>query len=188
MLNHRGRYADAGQTIVRRRVTCNAPGFDPEAKKHTTMTPTEIKEALYSHCQTYVEMRITIARQAMEGAQESANSESKSSAGDKYETGRAMAQLERDRHATLLADATKQQQELGQIDVQKTYQTVQPGSVVTTSQGNYFIAISAGKIRIEGMDYFAVSPASPIAVVLKNKIAGDVVAFNKLTYQLVAVY
>ncbi len=152
------------------------------------MTPAQLKEALYTHCQTYVDTRIATARQAMEAAQEAANSESKSSAGDKYETGRAMAQLERDRHATLLADAVKQQQELSQIDAQKTYVTAQPGSVVLTSQGNYFIAISAGKIRVDGVDYFAVSPASPIAVALKNKAAGQSVAFNKMTYLLTTVH
>ena len=152
------------------------------------MTPAEIKEILYQHCQTYVETRITNARQAMEAAQEAANSESKSSAGDKYETGRAMAQLERDRHAQLLADATRQQQELEQIDAQKPYSTVQPGSVVMTDRGNYFIGISAGKISVDAVDYFAVSPASPIAAMLKNKTTGDTVSFNKLMYQLTAVY
>lgn len=152
------------------------------------MIPTELKDALYRHCQTYVDTRITNARQAMEAAQEAANSESKSSAGDKYETGRAMAQGERDRHAQLLADAVKQQQELGQIDAQKTYPTVQPGSVVLTNRGNYFIGISAGKITLAGTDYFAVSPASPIATALKNKAAGDTVSFNKMTYELTAVF
>ncbi|MBC8155408.1 MAG: 3-oxoacyl-ACP synthase [Bacteroidetes bacterium] len=151
------------------------------------MTPTDIKNALYIHCQTYVEMRITNARQAMEAAQDSANSESKSSAGDKYETGRAMAQLERDRHATLLADAVKQQQELGQIDVHKAYHTIQPGSIVTTSQGNYFISISAGKIVVDNVTYFAVSPVSPIAIALKNKTTGDRVIFNKTTYHITEV-
>ncbi len=152
------------------------------------MTPAEIKESLYSHCQAYVETRITNARQAMEAAQEAANSESKSSAGDKYETGRAMAQLERDRHATLLADAMKQQQELGQIDAQKTYPTVQPGSLVTTSRGNYFISTSAGKITLDGTDYFAVSPASPIAAALKSKAVGETITFNKLSYQITTIY
>lgn len=54
----------------------------------------------------------------MEGAQEAANSESKSSAGDKYETGRAMAQLERDRHAQLLAEAQKVERELTQLNIE----------------------------------------------------------------------
>ncbi|MDB5240215.1 MAG: hypothetical protein JWP57_840, partial [Spirosoma sp.] len=48
-----------------------------------------LKQALHARCRHYVQQRIDTARQAMEAAQESANSESKSSAGDKYETGRA---------------------------------------------------------------------------------------------------
>jgi hypothetical protein len=39
----------------------------------------------------------------MESAQQSANSEEKSSAGDKYETSRAMGHLEKDMHARQLA-------------------------------------------------------------------------------------
>lgn len=152
------------------------------------MTPTEIKETLYAHCQTYIETRIANARQAMEAAQEAANSESKSSAGDKYETGRAMAQLERDRHATLLADAVKQQQELAHIDAQKSYPTVQPGSLVMTTQGSYFISTSAGKITLDGLSYFAVSPASPIAAALKNKGINEAITFNKMVFQIKAVY
>ncbi|QJW92228.1 3-oxoacyl-ACP synthase [Spirosoma taeanense] len=123
----------------------------------------------------------------MEAAQESANSESKSSAGDKYETGRAMAQLERDRHAQLLAEALKLEQELIRLNTEKTYATVQPGSLVITSRGRFFISISAGKLNIDGSDYFAVSPASPIGVALAGHKAGDTVQFNAMSYQLTEV-
>ena len=146
-----------------------------------------IKQELYARCLAYVQQRIDTARQAMESAQESANSESKSSAGDKYETGRAMAQLERDRHAQLLAQAQQMAQELARLHVDKRYDTVQPGSLVTTSRGQFFISISAGKLSISGVDYFAVSPASPIATVLTGHRAGDVVPFNNQTYQVLDV-
>ena len=63
--------------------------------------PTLNKKQLYDLCQAVVQQRIDTARHAMTAAQESANEEGKSSAGDKYETGRAMAQIERDRHAHL---------------------------------------------------------------------------------------
>lgn len=146
-----------------------------------------IKQALFAGCQQYVQQRIDTARQAMEAAQESANSESKSSAGDKYETGRAMAQLERDHHAQLLAQARKMEQELSRLNVVSLYDTVQPGSVVTTSHGSFFISISAGKVTIDGVEYVAVSPASPVAIALAGHKAGDVVVFNKLTYQVLSV-
>ncbi len=124
----------------------------------------------------------------MNAAQEAANSESKSSAGDKYETGRAMAQLERDRHAQLLAEALKVERDLKQIQPDKSYEAVQPGSVAVTNRGVFFISIGAGKLSLNGKDYFAVSPASPIGVALAGRKAGDSVAFNKLPYQILEVY
>lgn len=147
-----------------------------------------VKSDLYAHCQQYVRERIETARQAMQAAQESANSESKSSAGDKYETGRAMAQNERDRHAQLLAEATKLEQELARLNIEKEYATVQPGSLVSTNRGGFFISVSAGKLTLEGAHYFAVSPASPVATALAGRRAGDSVTFNKLTYQILSVH
>jgi len=146
-----------------------------------------MKQQLLLLCQKYVQQRIDTARQAMEAAQESANSEEKSSAGDKYETGRAMAQLERDRHAQLLAEARKLEGDLLRLNIDKTYETAQPGSLVTTSRGAFFISISAGKLTIDGVDYFAVSPVSPIAALLLGHRTDDTLTFNKLTYQILTI-
>src|ERR1700733_11093726 len=52
--------------------------------------------------------RITASREAIDQAQEAANSEEKSSAGDKYETGRAMGHLQKDMHARQLAESVKE--------------------------------------------------------------------------------
>ncbi|MVM31541.1 3-oxoacyl-ACP synthase [Spirosoma sp. HMF4905] len=124
----------------------------------------------------------------MEDAQEAANSESKSSAGDKYETGRAMAQLERDRNAQLLAEAQKLGQELARLNIEKKYDTAQSGSMVITNRGSFFISMSAGKLTVDGRDYFAISAASPIAGALAGRKAGDETTFNKITYQVLEVY
>jgi LPS O-antigen subunit length determinant protein (WzzB/FepE family) len=148
------------------------------------MTPAELKQALYDHCLAYVDQRIQTAQSAMEAAQQSANEESKSSAGDKYETGRAMAQIERDRHAQQLAEALKLKQELGAIDPSKTSASVGPGSLVITDRGTFFVAISLGKVLIEQTDYFVVSTASPIGAALRNRRAGEEVSFNRLVYRI----
>lgn len=146
-----------------------------------------IKPKLYARCLAYVQERILTATEAMQAAQESANSESKSSAGDKYETGRAMAQLERDRHAQLLADAKRMLADLEKINPGITTSVVVPGSLVRTSQGTFFLAISAGKLTLDGADYFAVSVASPIGALLLGKKVGDVVMFNKMGYEVVEI-
>lgn len=145
------------------------------------------KTKLLALCEAYVQKRVDTARQAMEAAQEAANSESKSSAGDKYETGRAMAQLERDRHAQLLAEALKLKRDLEQIKVDKFYETVQPGSVVTTDRETFFISIGAGKLTLDGIDYLAISIASPIGSALTGRKIGDAVTFNKMIYRVLSV-
>lgn len=151
------------------------------------VTPNQTKYDLLAQCQAFVQQRIDTARRAMEAAQESANQESKSSAGDKYETGRAMAQLERDRYAQQLDNALSIEQDLSRINVEKEYSTVQPGSLVTTNRGVFFISISAGKLMLDGSTYFVISPVSPIGVSLLGHHAGDAVEFNKLTYDILEV-
>ena len=146
-----------------------------------------IKPHLYARCLAYVQERILTATEAMQAAQESANSESKSSAGDKYETGRAMAQLERDRHAQLLADAKRMLADLEKINPGITTSVVVPGSLVRTSRGTFFLAISAGKLTLDGADYFAVSVASPIGALLLGKKVGEVVMFNKMGYEVLGI-
>ena len=146
-----------------------------------------IKPNLYARCLAYVQERILTATEAMQAAQESANSESKSSAGDKYEPGRAMAQLERDRHAQLLADAKRMLADLEKINPGITTSVVVPGSLVRTSRGTFFLAISAGKLTLDGANYFAVSVASPIGALLLGKRVGEVVMFNKMGYEVVGL-
>ena len=79
----------------------------------------------------------------------SANEETKSSAGDKYETTREMIQQEIEKHSSSLAEAVKQKQFLQQITTGKRYEKIQPGSLVITDKNNFYIAISAGALVFE---------------------------------------
>ncbi|AIZ64525.1 3-oxoacyl-ACP synthase [Hymenobacter sp. DG25B] len=143
-----------------------------------------LKTQLHAACQAYVQQRIEACQHAMQAAQESANSETKSSAGDKYETGRAMAQNERDRNAVQLQQAKQLQGELDRIQSEKPCDTVRPGALVHTSMGRFYISISAGKVSVEGLDYFAVSAAAPVAAALSGKRAGEQALFNGKPVQI----
>ena len=145
------------------------------------------KDLLYAACVEYLEKRIENARAAMEIAQQAANEEGKSSAGDKYETTRAMMQAERDRHAIQLAEALRLQQELAAIHPAYASDSVSSGSLVVTSQGNFYVSISAGRIVLDGTVYVAVSPVSPVGAALLRKKAGDVVEFNGKTLMIESV-
>ena len=146
---------------------------------------TLIKPALHALCQTFIEQRIAAARTAMQAAQESSSSETKSSAGDKYETGREMANAERDRNAAHMQQAQQLQAELARISPDSPCDTVRPGALVRTSMGQFYISISAGKL--EGIEVFAVSPAAPVAVALKGLRAGQEAVFNGKMLRVEAV-
>lgn len=143
-----------------------------------------VKIKLYELCVAFVEQRIASSQKAIEHAQLAANEETKSSAGDKYETGRAMMQLEIEKQSVQLAEAMKLKHVLSQINPEKTTETIQSGSLVSTDQGNFYISISAGKLDLEGMTYFAVSPVSPIGALLIGKKSGDAILLNGKTFTI----
>lgn len=137
-----------------------------------------IKDQLYKHCLDYVSTRISSAEDAIHSAQSSANEETKSSAGDKYETGRAMAQLEIEKNTVQLNESRKLLNALEQISVGSDSKKIQTGSLAVTNQGNYYLSISAGKFTINDVDYFAISPAAPIGKLLNGCVKGDRFEFN----------
>ena len=115
----------------------------------------------------------------MDNAQAAANAEEKSSAGDKYETARAMGQLEKDMHAGQLMANKQELAALLNIDSNKLYDSVSTGSVVVCDNLSFFIASGLGKISIEEKDIYFLSPAAPMAKLLLNKIVADLISFNK---------
>lgn len=138
----------------------------------------EIKLRLYKHCVDYVESHIEINSSAVADAQDAANEEDKNSAGDKYETSRAMKQRETETFGHRLKDALEQQKILQSIDITKEYSQVQPGALVATSVGTFFIAISADEIEIDGEEYCIISPESPIGLAMANSKVGSTFSFR----------
>jgi transcription elongation GreA/GreB family factor len=143
-----------------------------------------LKQQLYEQCKAYLANRIQNAEAIIADARESARNETKSSAGDKYETAREMMQQDINMNMARIAEAKAQQQVLDQIDPNKQSETVVPGSLVITSQGNYYIAISAGQLKVDGQTYMAVSIASPIGAAMKGLKADDSFSFNNRQYMI----
>src|SRR5437762_5227779 len=109
------------------------------------MDNSAIKKQLHERCAAIVQQRMADAKQAMDAAQESANQEEKSSAGDKYETGRAMAQIARDQAAQQLDEALKLKNALDQINPEVSSKRIMLGSLVITDKNRFYISISAGR-------------------------------------------
>lgn len=137
-----------------------------------------IKEALYNLCIEFIDNRLQTVNNSISDIQNSLESETKSSAGDKHETGRAMLQLEREKAGHQLAEIEKQKQILQNINTESKHQRVALGSVVFTTKAHYFLSISAGEITIDDYKIYAISVATPMAQLLLSKKVGDCVQFR----------
>jgi transcription elongation GreA/GreB family factor len=147
----------------------------------------ELKVLLYDLCQDYLARRILSAKQAIAAAQEAANNETKSSSGDKYETGRAMMQLEIEKDSAQLSEALKLKYALDQITLTTSAITVQAGSLVVTDSAAFFIAISVGKLIVNDNTYVAISPASPMGRKLMGLKVGDSLTVNNHSHLILEI-
>ena len=136
------------------------------------------KEHIYAACLSRVEQMIQTSNNSLQQAEESAQSETKSSAGDKFETGRAMMHAEIHKSKRHLAEAKLLLMDLKSIGFKKSYTSVEKGCYVMTNSGNYFIAVGLGRINVEEINCYAISPASPMAKVLIGKSVDQQINFN----------
>ncbi|MFD2822581.1 3-oxoacyl-ACP synthase [Lacinutrix iliipiscaria] len=138
-----------------------------------------IKKELYEKCCEFVEKKLNHIQKSILEIQECLTTETKSSAGDKHETGRAMLQLEREKVGQQLAEIQKLKETLSKIEVSKPQKAIALGSLVYTTKASYFIAISAGEFKIEDEIYYAISASTPIAQLLLGKTTKDNIVFQK---------
>jgi len=143
-----------------------------------------LKSKLYTHCMDFIQQRIITAETALKQAQEASNDDTKSSAGDKFETTREMMQQDIARNKGLLFDSKQNLQLLISLEHAPHSDVVRNGSLVLTSKGLFYITISAGQVRIDDQVVFAISAVSPIGHLLIGKKAGDSFSFNSNEYIL----
>ena len=137
-----------------------------------------IKAQLLERINQLLDKRMVAAEQSILAAIESRDSDTKSSAGDKYETGREMIQQELDKQEAQLAKNRALKNDLLQINRNKKYQQVEFGSLVICDSGKYFLSLAIGRIGLDGTDYFCLSMASPLGQALWGKQVGEMLVFN----------
>ena len=149
---------------------------------------TEYKIRLHKFCIEIINERIAATMQSIQNAQAAANSEEKSSAGDKYETSRAMSHLEKDMHSRQLVANQNELAKLLNIVSDKTHSHIASGSIITSGELVFFIAAGLGKISFEGKTVYILSPNAPVAISILNHIAGDKIIFNNKEIKIDSVY
>lgn len=144
-----------------------------------------IKEELYLLAGQLISERLNQNKLVIKELRESAGSETKSSAGDKHETGRAMVHLEQEKMAQQLANNQSIKNVLDQIDPKFSNSSITFGSLVITDKLRFFISTALGKIQLNGFDYHFVSKTSPLAIRFIGKKKGNTLKFNGREYIII---
>ena len=149
------------------------------------MQLSELKKATYENLLAIVEQKITTAEEEIESARTSIVEDTKSSAGDKYETGREMMQAELTRNNVNLSKALTLKRELTRLNLQTVQEQASQGSMVMTNNGIYFLSIGIGEVNVNDQKIYCISVISPIGELIKGKKNGDTVTFRgkKITIQ-----
>jgi len=147
-----------------------------------------LKTGLKKAGELLIAERIAMGKSAIANAQEAANSEGKSSAGDKYETGRAMGHLEKDMYARQLQENINELDKLQKVNTDIIYTTAQAGAFVKCQNHSFFIVAGLGKQLIDDQPIFFLSPNAPLAKLLLHKKKGDSFLFNKMDTLILEIY
>jgi len=132
--------------------------------------------------------RIAVAREAIDQAQQAANQEEKSSAGDKYETGRAMGHLQKEMHGRQLAEFIRELATLHAVNTDTLYSEGRAGAFLQGETLAFFIAAGLGRQMIDGQTILFISPRAPLAQNLLNKKRGGTFVFNGSPIRLIEVF
>lgn len=127
-----------------------------------------LKQKIVETIQSEVDEKIATDQEMIERCRESANNDTKSSAGDKYETNRAMMHIEQEKYTEQLEENLDLKRKLSQIDISLEIDTVKTGAIVETSLGYFFIAFSADDIEIDDVEYTPISLVSPLGTALSG--------------------
>ena len=127
------------------------------------------KSQIQANLRSILENTLEEARREYLLAKESRDSDTKSSAGDKFETGREMMQREMDKLSALVDNTLNSIAKLDRIADLPASTIISEGSLVETDHDTYYISIGYGKLEA----VYAISIESPLGIELKGKKVGD---------------
>ena len=142
-----------------------------------------LQQAMYQK----IDVQMQSLQAALKSIEESKQNETKSSAGDKYETGRAMMQMEQDKINAQFSQLMATKNHLQQISVNKESIQGEIGAIIGTEKENYYISVGLGKIELDGQMYYTISPEAPLSKLMINKSIGDNVTFGNRSFEIFTI-
>lgn len=144
------------------------------------------KEALIDTAISVLNEKLLNIQTELNGLDRSLKNETKSSAGDKFETSREMIQQEREKLYNLQLN-TKHMLDLLSSTMGKNPTVVESGALVETDKACLHISIPLGKISLGELTVFFISPSSPLAQAMLNKKVNDAVVFNGVEHKIISI-
>lgn len=135
------------------------------------------KLEIYNQIQNQVNERINRLQDIIKSTQDAANQDTRSSAGDKYETHREMMQAEKEKAVNQLNEAFKLKKVISQISVKKT-DKVELGALLQTNIGMLYLSIPIGELNINNHKIICISMVSPLGKVLSGLSEKSEIPFN----------
>ena len=142
-----------------------------------------MKEQICHSVLQLINQKIISIRKTIYSIQNARNNEIKSSAGDKYETGRVMMQNELEKQLLLLQQYQNQKANILKIQNMQTSEEIGFGSFVLTNQGNYLIAVGIGRVD----KISVISLLSPLGKAFRGLKSGDSFIFQSREYKIKSV-
>lgn len=149
--------------------------------------PNNLKEQLYKKCEVYLEEKITRISNSILDLEVALTNESKSSAGDKFETGREMINIEIQKLSTQLQQFQQLQVTLEVAKRNKKPTPIRLGSLVEATNATYFICIPIGEVILGDKKVYVIGAGSPVAQALLGKAEGDTFSFNSVESKITSV-
>lgn len=145
------------------------------------MVSKEFKSIVIEHCKNILSAKIEALRNDIEHLKNDIAEDTKSSAGDKFETSREMANQERQKLSNQL-ELTRRSLGLLENIRDLANDKIKVGHLIETDSSLIFITISLGIELIQDQHVLVVSPNSPLGQAFLDKTTGDVVDFNGKAY------
>lgn len=145
------------------------------------------KSEVFQIIQSELDARLLIAQSEMDEITLSLTDNTKSTAGDKHETSRAMAQLDQEKLGKQILELQQQRNQLLSIGEKQASLSVEVGSLVETSMGWFFVGIPLGQLKIGTSTLFCLSVLAPLGQLLFGKMEKDVFDFNGIKVEIISI-
>lgn len=115
------------------------------------------------------------------------SNDTKSSMGDKYETGREMLQQEINNLQRQLNESLNQLSVIQKISTEPS-DKVQTGALVKTNKGLFYVTVSVGEIISDSQKIMTVSSESPLVKAMSGKKSAEEFVINNIHQKIVNIW